>query len=125
MPPSRLAKEYPISVRSDDFLHNFAQTKRRLKRIIGKIVNKIGFISVRVTIDAVMYKETESRRQNAGFRSRLTPVRTFVDVDDVVEKKFLNIGQNIENYNENGMSGCILEEILSVRLMVVKQHIPI
>ena len=121
---SNLIKEYPLPVNSNDFIYNFAQTKRRLKRFGMKLFERVGYYLMRVTVDALMEKPgPEPKTQRAGFRSALTPVRRGVDVESIVESKFLKIENDIDNYNKNGMSGCVVKEILNVRVLVVKQRI--
>ena len=121
---SNLIKEYPLPVNSNDYINNFARTKRRLKRFGMKMFERVGYFSMRVTIDALMEKPgPEPKTQRAGFRSSLIPVRRGVDVESIVDSKFSKIENDIDSYNKNGMSGCILKEILNVRVLVVKQRL--
>ena len=120
---SNLIKEYPLPVNSNDYINNFAQTKKKLKRFGMKMFERVGYFSMRVTIDALMEKPgPEPKTQRAGFRSFLTPVRRSADVESIVESKFSKIENDIDNYNKNGMSGCIVKEILRVRILIVKQR---
>lgn len=117
-----MIKEYEIPFSSNDYIYNFTKTKRRMTRMITKLVQKVGAISFRITLDLIMEKPvTPPITQAAGFRSSLRPISRVVDVEDVVLSKFNKIENAIEGYNKNGMSGCIVKKIVSIRVLVVKQ----
>jgi hypothetical protein len=117
----RRTKEFNIHVPKDDFMYNFPKSNQKIQYFISKIVNRIGSIHFRITIDTIMFKETDNRLINAGFRSTLTPANAFDDITDLIRRQFILIDNNIENFNRDGMSGCVLKEIKNVRLMIMKQ----
>lgn len=119
-----LIKEYNLLVNPYDYINNFAQSKRRIKRFAAKMFEHVGYFSMRVTIDVIMEKSVPvPKTQSAGFRSFLEPIRRTRDVDSIVESKFSIIENSIDGYNKNGMSGCVVKEIINVRVLVVKQRL--
>ena len=119
-------KEYDIPVNPFDHITNFSQTKRRIKRFATTFFELLGYFSFRVTLDLLMEKQSPNpKTQAAGFRSNLQPVRRLRDIDSMIESKFDKIGQSIDGYNQNGMSGCVISEIVKIRVLVVKQIISV
>ena len=117
-------KEYTILVNPQDYANNFNQSKRRIKRFVAKVFNLVGYFSFRLTIDTLMEKSAPTpKTQAAGFRSALYPILRARDIDSVVESKFNKLEEIIAGYNKNGMSGCTVKEIVSLRILVVKQII--
>ena len=119
-----LIKEYVIPVKPDDYIMNFAQSKHRVKRFIEEFFDRFGLFSFRVTLDVIMEKAgPDPKTQTAGFRSSLEPVRRSEDIESIVLTKFNKIDNSIDGYNLNGMSGCVLKEIVKLRVLVVKQRL--
>lgn len=113
-----MIKTYDLDVPADDFIRNFDETRKALKYLLKKILKR-GSAKVGITIETIMFKDPDIR-QAAAFRSKMTPIGFADDVPDIVASKINKITQTIELYNQNGMSGSVVEKVTSVKARVLR-----
>ena len=99
----------------------YGESRTLLRRLMTGLFLLVGPFKIRVTVDTIMERVIPpTNKRDAGFRSTLRSLNSEDDIDDLIAVIFDQIENAIDHYHRNGMSGCRIGKIKSVRAMVVK-----